>query len=358
MIYLDHNATSPMRPAAISAMQNWLGIPANPSSIHSFGREAKKELENSRKTIAEYLSAFPSEIIFTASGTEANVTALQAFPDRQIIVSDAEHFSVLKNTNYELRITNYETGTVNLQDLQEKLAKSPPALVSVMLANNETGIINPIKEVAEICHKHGAILHCDGVQALGKIPIDFSLLGADMLTISAHKIGGGVGAAALIVKNNLAIKPLFAGGQELGRRAGTENIAAISAFAAAVSNIDLVQMEQIKIWLNAMETNIEEAGGEIIGKNALRLPNTSNIIMKNVDNQVQLMNFDLGGFAVSAGAACSSGRVEVSHVLLAMGIPKETATCSIRVSAGWNTRKEDIEKFTAAWISLKNRLGK
>ncbi len=363
-IYLDYNATAPMHPRAISALQLWLGVPANPSSVHSFGRAAKKGLEDARKTIAEAISAWANEVIFTSSGTEANNMALLGFPERRLLVSAVEHSSVLGTLDLELGIRELgirvkENGVIDLSDLEKKLASDPrPALVSVMLANNETGVIQPIAEVAEICKKYGALLHCDAVQALGKISLDFSLLGTDMMTISAHKCGGGVGAAALIVKNNLAIKPLIiGGGQELGRRAGTENIAAIAAFAAAVENIDLAQMKNLRGWLDDMENKMKSAGGIIIGADADRLPNTSCVAMRGASNEVQLMNFDLAGFAVSAGSACSSGRVEVSKTLLAMGIPKETAVSSIRISGGWNSKESEIQAFTQNWLKLAARLG-
>ncbi|MEQ1705640.1 MAG: aminotransferase class V-fold PLP-dependent enzyme, partial [Rickettsiales bacterium] len=237
-IYLDYNATAPLHPKALAKMQEWQLLPANPSSVHGFGRAAKKQLEDARKIIAESISAWPNEIIFTGSGTEANATALRGFPDRRLLVSAIEHSSVLslqggvadvaiqKNKDWIASASprNDEiiqvdaNGIINLAELEQKLAAdSKPALVSVMLANNETGVIQPIAEVAAICKKYGALLHCDAVQALGKISVDFSLLGADMLTISAHKAGGALGAAALVIKNSISIRPLLTGGgQELG----------------------------------------------------------------------------------------------------------------------------------------------
>ncbi len=359
-IYLDYNATAPLRPQAYARMQELLVIPANPSSVHSLGRTAKKHLENSRKIIAEALSAWPNEIIFTASGTEANNTALSGFPERRLLISAAEHSSVLRHpmVTTDNLIAVDENGIINLSDLEARLAENPqPALVSIMLANNETGVIQPISEIAAICKKYGALLHTDAVQALGKIPVDFSLLGADMLTISAHKCGGAVGAAALVVKNNLVIKPLLSGGgQELGRRAGTENIAAIAAFAEAVAAIDLGDMQNLRLWLDEMEKQIQAKGGIVFGANAQRIPNTSCIAMPDIGNEVQLIDFDLKGYAVSAGSACSSGRIEKSHVLLAMGVPAELASCAIRVSIGWNSTQSEIQNFTEAWLKLADRL--
>jgi len=357
-VYLDHNATSPQRPESLAAMNKWLALPANPSSAHSFGRAAKKQLEDSRKIIAEKISAWPNEIIFTASGTEANITALRGFPDRKLLVSAVEHSSVLRHISEYIKVDT--SGIIDFADLEEKLSiNTQLALVSIMLANNETGIIQPIAEIAELCKKYGALFHCDAVQALGKIPVDFSLLGADMLSISAHKCGGPLGAAALVIKNNLSIKPLLSGGgQELGRRAGTENIAAIAGFAAAIEAIDLNSMKILRDYMDEMEAKIQSAGGMIFGKNSQRLPNTTCVVMPGVSSEIQLIDFDLNGYAVSAGSACSSGRIEKSHVLLAMGVAPELAGCAIRISAGWNTSKQEIGNFTEAWLKLKVRLAK
>ncbi len=356
-IYLDHNATAPLQPKAVAAMQQWLGVPANPSSAHGFGRAAKKQLEDARKTIAEAISCWPGEIIFTGSGTEANATALHGFPERRILVSAVEHSSVLKNTGGGY-IPVDRNGIVDIAKLDAMLAENNTlALVSVMFANNETGVVQPIAEISAICKKHGALLHSDAVQALGKIAVDFSLLGADILTISGHKMGGPVGSSALVIKNNIALKPLLTGGgQELGRRAGTENIAAIAGFAAAVEAIDLAHMQKLRVWLDDMEAAMQAAGGIIFGKDVPRLPGTSCVAMLGVGNETQLIDFDLNGFAVSAGSACSSGRIEPSHVLLAMGVSPELAGCAIRISGGWNSTEDEIKKFTQAWLKLASRL--
>jgi cysteine desulfurase len=360
-IYLDYNATAPLKPAARAAMLEWLEVPANPSSVHSFGRAAKKQLEDARKAIAESISAWPNEIVFMASGTEANSTALRAFPGRTIITSAIEHSSVLKyaarsESGAPLTIPVNADGVIELSALASLLQATPNALVSVMLANNETGAIQPIQDVAALCKTHGALLHVDAVQALGKIALDFSLLGADMLSISAHKCGGPLGAAALVVRNDLALSPLLiGGGQELGRRAGTENIAAIAGFAAAVTdNAPL----PLRAWLDELESAVLAAGGMVASHKAARLPNTSCIIMPGVEGSIQLMDCDMAGFAISAGSACSSGRIETSHVLLAMGMARELAASAIRISLGWGSTQADVQRFTKHWGKLSSRLQK
>ena len=334
--------------------------------------------KNRHQIRAEAIGAFPNEVIFTATGSEANAMALQGFPTRRILVSAIEHSSVLRHPReggdlkhhgiipeipHQVRddkntiIPVDANGIVSLSSLEEMLAGGVPSLVSVMLANNETGVIQPIRAIADICKKHGALLHCDAVQALGKIPVEFTTLGADLMTIFGHKMGGPVGAAALVLRQDLAIVPLFiGGGQELGRRAGTENIAAIAGFAKAVELIDLAQMQVIRGWLDDFEEKIINAGGIVFGNPVPRLPNTSCIAMPSVSNEVQLMDFDLKGFAVSAGSACSSGRIEPSPVLAAMNVDKSVAGCAIRVSTGWNSQKSELDALLNAWQMLQKRL--
>lgn len=361
-VYLDYNATAPLRPVAAQKMAELQALPLNASSVHSRGREAKKHLEAARKTIAEAVSAWPNEITFTASGTEANVTALRGITGRQVLVSAVEHSSVLKSCALAPIIPVDGNGVIDLSALDSMLTKHKKALVSVMLANNETGVIQPIAEVSALCKRHDALLHCDAVQALGKIPVDFGALGVDMMTLSAHKCGGPVGAAALVVRRELPFTPLMTGGgQESGRRAGTENVAAIAGFAAAVEAFDFDHMRQLRGWLDGLEQSISspcKGEGVVIGAGVTRVPNTSCIAMPGVSNEVQLMDFDLSGFCVSAGSACSSGRIEVSHVLTAMEIAEKTASCAIRVSSGWDTKEQDILSFTQNWQNTYQRLRK
>jgi cysteine desulfurase len=368
--YLDYNATAPLRPQARDAMLACLGEPLNPSSVHRAGRQAKKILEDSRKTIAESISAFPRELIFTASASEANNWALNAFPDRRILVGASEHSSILSfprkresisppldsrfrgNDNEIIGID--ANGLLDLHHLENLLATGIPALVSVMLANNETGVIQPIADIVALCKTHGALLHVDAVQGIGKIPVEFSTLGADLMTIAAHKCGGPIGAAALVVRGDLAIPPFIrGGGQELNRRAGTENLAAIAGFAKALELAE--PLTDLRHWLDAMETELAPYA-VIYGQQAPRLPTTACFAMPGIGNEVQLMHFDLSGYAVSAGSACSSGRIEPSHVLLAMGATPAQASSAIRVSGGWATKEEEIQGFTREWLALYRRL--
>ncbi len=231
-----------------------------------------------------------------------------------------------------------------------------------MLANNETGVIQPIAQIADIVHKHGGLLHCDAVQALGKIPLDWGLLRTDMLTVSGHKMGGPLGAAALLMRNDLPIRSLISGGgQELGRRAGTENLTAITGFAVLVSEVagcpEAALMARLR---DELESRIKSFAPQstIFAEKAERLSNTSQVSMPGVRNETQLMHFDLAGFAVSAGSACSSGRIEPSHVLLAMGVAPQVAETAIRVSIGWGTSLTEIEAFAAAWQAACGKLGR
>lgn len=365
MIYLDYNATSPLSPSVKAAMEALGGAPLNPSSTHAAGRAAKKHLEDARVAIASALGAFPNEVLFVASGSEANNMVMRGFaPTHTLLVSAVEHASIGKTAGLlgGAVIPVDGNGVVKLDVLEQMLGNlgGKPALVSVMLANNETGVIQPMAEVARIAHAHGALVHCDAVQALGKITVDWGLLGVDMLTIAAHKAGGPVGAGALLIRNDLPIKPLITGGaQELSRRAGTVNIPAIVGFAQMVKDVAACpqagEWQQWREWL-ASEIQSTAKGALVMGIEAARLPNTLNITMPGVKSETQMMNFDLAGFAVSAGSACSSGRIAASSTLLAMGIAPEIAETAIRISWGWATTREEIEAFARAWGDMQRRL--
>lgn len=365
MIYLDYNATAPMLPSVKDAMASIMGEPLNASSVHAGGRKAKKLLEDARRDIAQALGAFPNEVLFTASGSEANNMVLRAFKDRPLLVSAIEHASIAKTGKLlgAAVIPVDENGVVKLDALASQLtALGKPALVSVMLANNETGVIQPIADISELVRQHGGLLHVDAVQGLGKITVDWGLLKADMLTISSHKVGGPLGAAALLIRNDLPIQSLITGGgQELGRRAGTENIVAIHGFAAAVKEVaDCRDAKRQLMLRKVLESEIRAAAPQArqFVFNAPQLPNTLMVVMPGVTSETQLMYFDLSGFAVSAGSACSSGRIEPSGVLLAMGVEPAMASCAIRISLGWNTTEEEVQQFADLWKTAFSKLSK
>lgn len=355
--YLDYNATAPVRPEVIEVIRQLQPLPLNPSSAHSAGRKAKGIIDNSRRKLAEIIGAFANEIIFTSSGTEANNWAIRAFPGYTAIVSAIEHSSILKTAHLigtPIIIPVTGDGIIDINALAGMLPATDKFIVSVMLANNETGIIQPIREIADIVHRKNGIIHCDAVQAFGKIPIDFTNLGCDLMTISAHKMGGPIGAAALIAKSNITLPPfLIGGGQELNRRAGTENVSAIAGFTKSAELIDFGQMKKIREWLDKFEGEIETmAPSATIGRNSPRLPNTTCVTMPNVSSEIQIISFDLENIAVSAGSACSSGKIEPSHVLTAIGLNDQETKNALRISCGWATTEHDIMALTKAWKKL------
>jgi len=355
-IYLDYNATSPLLPVMREAMAELESLPLNASSVHLLGRKAKQCLEAARSSVAQWVSAWPDEVLFTASGTEANNMALVGLTGRVVMVAASEHASVLEaaKPHHAIQLPVEATGVLNMAALEQHLqAHQGKALVSVMLVNNETGVIQPIREIAALVHRYGGVMHCDAVQAVGKLAFDFTTLGVDMLTLAAHKVGGPMGVGALIVKNDVQLAPLLlGGGQEKRRRAGTENIAAIHGFAALLENLpDLSALQALQ---KTLESRILAASPQsiIAGANAPRVGNTSSIITEGLSSELQLMHLDLAGICVSAGSACSSGRIEPSHVLQAMGYCKTTASSAIRISTGWATQPTEVEQLIAAWEKI------
>lgn len=362
-IYLDYNATAPLHPQVREAMTELEGLPLNPSSVHYYGRMAKKLMEEARKKLAERLSAWPDEVLFTASATEANNMALSAFPGYRLAVAATEHSSILnaaKQRPDTIILPVDKKGLLCQETLAKILEENPgKLLVSVMLANNETGVIQPVTEIAKQVHAAGGLIHCDAVQAFGKIPLDFGLLGVDMLTLAAHKLGGPVGVGTLIVRNGLLIHPLlYGGGQEKRRRAGTENVAAIHGFGRLVEIMP--DLSHLAGWRDKIETGLAAIAPQAVipGAGAHRTGNTLCLTMPGISSETQLMNFDLAGICVSAGSACSSGRIEPSHVLQAMGYDKEITDCALRVSLGWATTEMEVERFIAVWIEMYQRLSK
>lgn len=360
MIYLDHNATTELLPEAMKSMQAVLEKPFNASAVHSFGREGKKIIEHARKQVAEAVGINDNsrdyQITFTSSGTEANNLILSNFKEGEIFVSAVEHASILAHLKFANNIQSIsvdKNGIVNTKDLIEKLSKSSAGkkLVSVIFANNETGVIQNIKEITEIVHSFDAIIHSDAVQAFGKIALDMPELDLDFITISAHKIGGPVGCGALIAKVKHHLLPfILGGGQERGLRSGTENIAAISGFgtAAEIANKRYKERhKKLEYLRDYLENHLKKSfpNIKIASEKVDRLPNTSLIIGGNKKAETQIIAFDLKDVAISSGAACSSGKIGSSATLAAMGFSEEEKASAIRVSVGFNNTKEDMDKF-------------
>ncbi|WP_428246535.1 cysteine desulfurase family protein [Ferrovibrio sp.] len=364
-LYLDYNATAPLRPEAREAMLAALLEPGNPSSIHAFGRRARSVKEAARAQLAALVGAEPAEILFTSGGTEANNLALARAPAASLIVSALEHDSVLAPARVGGRPVYFlpalPSGLVDLCALERLLAEAPkPALVALMLANNETGAIQPVAEAQALVRAAGGLLLVDAIQAAGKMAVNFSALQADMISLSAHKLGGPTGIGALVLRGDLAIEALqLGGGQELGRRAGTENLSGIAGFGAAAeaARRDLGQMATIAAWRDGFEAAIRAAAPDAVihAGSVARLPNTSCIGMPGVAAELQVMAFDLAGLAVSAGSACSSGKMKPSHVLSAMGCDEATAREAVRFSFGWNNAPGDAQRAAEAWIALYRR---
>ncbi len=359
--YLDWNATAPLRPEALAAMTAALAHCGNPSSVHRWGRAARKSVEHAREAVAALLGARPESVIFTSGGTEANHLALLGAGRERILVSAVEHDSVLRAAPGAEQIPVGRDGAVRLDALDRLLDADPrPTLVSVMLANNETGIVQPVGEIARLARAHAAAFHCDAVQAAGKTALDVAALGADLVTLSAHKLGGPPGVGALVATGGLDLAPLLrGGGQERGRRAGTENIAGIAGFAAVAraAAAEIGAYERVRQLRDMLEAEIGALAPDavVIGREAPRLPNTTAVAMPGVAAETQVIALDLDGVMVSAGAACSSGKVGPSHVLAAMGVAPDLAGSTIRVSLGWTSTEADISHFLAAWTALYRR---
>jgi cysteine desulfurase len=376
--YFDWNATAPLRPEASRAMQEALALPGNPSSVHAEGRAARYLIEHAREDVARLVGARPADVIFTSSGTEANMLALtpaieiaaEKRPREKLLMSAIEHSSVRAGGRFPRAATQDiavdAEGCVNLAALADALSRASRPLVSIMLANNETGIVQPIAEAAALTHAANGLLHVDAVQAAGRIACDMTALGADLLTLSAHKIGGAKGAGALIRASeaiHFADPLIRGGGQERGMRAGTENVAGIAAFGAAAAAAHR-QLTDEAAHMLALRTELEEGLRAIspqvviFGAAVERLPNTTLFALENVKAETALIALDLEGLAVSSGAACSSGKVQPSHVLAAMGVSPPLTRGAVRVSLGWTTTKADVERFLNAWRKVSGALSK
>ncbi len=359
--YLDYNATAPIRASAAAAVSEALRLGGNPSSVHAFGRAARARLEDARESVAALVGARPEQLVFTSGGTEANNLALAWARGGRVLVSAGEHSSVLEAAPEAERIPLKGDGQVDLAVLERRLAETPrPSLVSLMLANNETGVVQPLAEAVRLARAAGVPVHCDAVQAAGKMALDVGALGVQLLSLSAHKIGGPTGVGALVIAGDLSLEPLLrGGGQERRRRAGTENLAGIAGFAAAAREAagELSEFAKLAQLRNRIEAEIKAvaSAARIFGVESPRLANTTCLAMPGVRAETQVMALDLAGVAVSAGAACSSGKVAPSHVLKAMGVGDALADGAIRVSLGWASVPEDVEQFLAAWAKLYDK---
>jgi len=362
--YLDHNASVPLSAEARAAMTAALDAGGNPSSVHAEGRAARGIIEAAREQVARLVNAKPSEVVFTSGATEANSWVMGG-GWQAICVAGIEHDSVLAPARESgakvIDLPVHATGVVDVAGSADQIAQAAPGtgrtLVSLMLANNETGVIQPVAEAAARAHEHGAVLHVDAVQAPGRIAVDFAALGADLLALSAHKMGGPRGVGALIIRDGTVL-PAFVkgGGQERRRRGGTENVAGIAGFGAAAAAI--ARDKDVAERLAKLRTRLEDGvrrttpGAVIVGADAERLANTSCIALPGKAAETLVIKLDLAGVAVSAGAACSSGKVGASHVLEAMGMPAEITRSAIRVSLGPHTSETDIAAFLAVWEKI------
>ncbi len=377
-VYLDWNATAPLRPQAEQALRDALALAGNPSSVHAEGRAARHAIERAREEVAALVAARPADVIFTSGGTEANMLALtpaietstEKRPRGKLLMSAIEHSSVRAGGRFSrdaiADIAVNADGRVNLAALADAISKAPRPLVSIMLANNETGVVQPVSEAAAIAHAGGGLLHVDAVQAAGRIACDIGALGADLLSISAHKIGAPKGVGALIRGREDIHFPdplMRGGGQERGSRAGTENVAGIAAFGAAVAAVRRQRAEEAAHMLalrNMLEEGLRAISPQIVifGAAAERLPNTTLFALEGMKAETAVIAFDLEGVAVSSGAACSSGKVQPSHVLAAMGVSPPLLRGAVRVSLGWTTTEADIARVLGAWRKVSGALSK
>ncbi|PTM57318.1 cysteine desulfurase family protein [Phreatobacter oligotrophus] len=368
-VYLDHNATTPLRPEARTAMVAAMTAGGNASAVHAEGRAARRLIEEARQSVAALVGADPRCVTFTSGGSEAAATVLSPDlsgvtakgPFARLIVSAIEHSCVLAGGRFAPESVTVcpvtEAGVADLARLGALLAEGGPALVALMAANNETGVIQPLAEVAALCRAHGAALVVDAVQALGKIPLSMADIGCDALFVSAHKIGGPAGVGAIVTASEaVAFAPLVrGGGQEGRRRAGTENLAGIAGFGAAARAVATEAGEGAR--LGALRDRLEAglaavvADIRVIGAGADRLPNTSLTLHPGREGETLTIALDLAGIAVSTGSACSSGKVAPSHVLAAMGISPREARSALRISLGWTTTPADIDRFLAAYAA-------
>jgi len=365
-VYFDHNASSTLNEAARKAMLPWLDQPANASSRHGYGRAARAAVDFAREQVAASVGAHPTQVIFTSGGTEADNLAIQGIcanlSASQIVVSAIEHPAVMKpagamqRRGWKLAKIGVDAqGRVDVDNLRT-LLRQPAGLASVMLANNETGVLQDLPAMAEIARKHGVVMHTDAVQALGKMQLDFRALGVQAMSLSAHKIGGPQGMGALVLDKRVDLQPLlYGGGQEKGLRSGSENVAAIVGFGAACALLPLAGTVVLR---NRLETGLQELGAAIFGGQVERLGNTSFFAFDGVDGETLVMALDRAGYAVASGSACSSDSSDPSPVLMAMGVRPELAQGAVRVSLGPENTVQQVEGFLQALREQLSRMRK
>jgi cysteine desulfurase len=358
--YFDWNASAPLRPEARAAMAAAMDVTGNPSSVHAEGRRARDVVETAREQVAALVGANPAEVVFTSGATEANAWALSGWDT--IFLSGIEHDSVLAPARAcgarLIDIAVGPDGRAKIGALGRPFEAPGRALVTLQMANNETGVLQPVVEAVSFAREHGLWMHTDATQAAGRVPIDFADLDADLLSLSSHKIGGPKGAGALVIRDGVTIAPLITGGgQERRRRAGTENVAAIAGFGAAAYAAvkDLERVDDLADSRDAIERALVGLAPEcvVVGQPSPRLANTLCIAWPGKSAETLVIQLDLAGVAVSAGAACSSGKVGSSHVLEAMGLPADVAKSAIRVSLGLTTSDRDVERLLAAWLAMR-----
>ena len=370
--YLDHNATAPVRPEVVDAVAEAMRNDGNSLSVHREGREARKRVEVAREQVRALVNVPMNGVIFTSGGTESIHYALHGAMEphqiKRIFVSAVEHGAVPANaatTGAEIEVVpSTVTGLIDLDWLRARfegydIERDGKFLVCLMYANNETGVLQPVAEAAAMTHEAGGLLFCDAAQAVGKVPVNFVMSGADMMSLTGHKFGGPVGVGALIIGPNLPLNPIMrGGGHEENRRAGTHNVPAIAGLGVACdfAKESLSRITEIETLRNAMEAAAFEAGAKIWGSDADRLPGTLCLSAEGFSGEAQLMTMDLAGISVSAGTACSSGKAKPSHVLTAMGATETDAKSSIRVSLGWNSTKQDAEAFIREWPLAYKRI--
>jgi cysteine desulfurase len=366
-IYLDYNATALLRPEAKAAMIEALDVTGNPSSVHSEGRKARGIVEAARESVARLAGCKPSEVVFTNGATESNAWVM-AQPLDTIFVSGVEHDSVLAparaNGATLVTLSADSNGRVAAEEVASRVLTGAPigkAMIALQFANNETGVVQDVAAVAAFAREHGLLIHTDAAQAPGRLPVDFATLGVDTMSLSAHKLGGPKGVGALVIRDHLDLVPLVrGGGQERRRRAGTENLAAIVGFGAAAQAAlaELANASRIAALRDHLEIAVREVAPQtiIIAQSTPRLVNTTALALPGKLAETLVIRLDLAGIAVSAGAACSSGKVGASHVLEAMGLPRDVSASMIRVSLGPETTKDDIAAFVAAWKDIANKV--